>query len=1105
MLNQKSCTHVYLFLLTGIGAIFILFSITVAFAEERSFLPANSSQVLYLGGSSHLACMIRGDTVELVKLTGKKVTPGLAVISIDPETLLKEVTARTEQLMDTNLSSTSAPTNKSIERLIQQRIELVQAQLACSDFLTSFREQNSSSSVSASRSFGGLEAASIEGEVYPAVVRIMADAAWHAGKQAGSYVGMIERSNLMTGTPDPRVAATIDSIKRDLQELWKVTSRIYTIANRSSQFTLGDEDLFRKAKGYMNSISFSTKYDLKYYLSRSNVGIRIIGPQMQRLFQSQYAAFSSATARFSDTFTNFYLTARPVSGTAVVLVTGTSAAAIAATVGTAVVAAGALLGTGYMVGHIAVGALNALDQDDISFNEQEIRFKESLWPYQYQGFRVIFDCQGAYLVRYREGKKELGITDAFYKSAGYNRGTYCAMEDPNLNWIVDNGASGSSFVWENLVHGDIPDLPGSDFSVGITNFNPRDYCPPELCPSFPELPSPPPTPPSGPKLNLVFNASGSATASEGSQGTSASQKIIVQFEDSIILHKLNRVSVFKVSPSGTKIDYSSLVTLTQNDWNSLSLTFPDPGFPDGTSFDVNVKDTIINGDFIPSHATTFRLLYSEGTLIVTEYGQELCGDGADNDHDGLSDESPCVSLTQRLSEDCFSDLTGNMVYWDDDAHWAESGSSRVDAALCSADDIRLIDFIPGCRTALENGTIWGELCQNTLKEMRSALTQSPISLVAQPTVPGVSNGKAFAIADWNRDGKRDLVIARQDGAVLLSNGNNDGTFQNPISVISTPPVIDMAVGDNYFGVSNVISLLKPKTVSLLKRGGTSFVPVTRQLPEFGFNLQKIVSLDLNKDNYADFVATDPHPENPSLGGIFIGYGVQTGAGREPYFGSPQFISIPGAHQITAGDLNKDGRIDLVVSGNIGAMNGIHLLMRKNAPGNQWEPIRSFSTQGAFVNGETMNMAPLAITQGDFDGDKLLDIAVAGRNNNSESRIYILKNDGNGFSSLPTWLGNGTNPFLGEQLWPEAMLAEDINLDGKADLIISGDDGYSNSRGKLSVLLGTTSAGLISGSMVDVENGVRSIKIDHLNNDTLPDIVTLGNDITAFLTQHSASN
>jgi len=42
-----------------------------------------------------------------------------------------------------------------------------------------------------------------------------------------------------------------------------------------------------------------------------------------------------------------------------------------------------------------------------------------------------------------------------------------------------------------------------------------------------------------------------------------------------------------------------------------------------------------------------------------------------------------------------------------------------------------------------------------------------------------------AVADVNRDGKLDLVVANADGIVAVLLGNGDGTFQSPQTIATT--------------------------------------------------------------------------------------------------------------------------------------------------------------------------------------------------------------------------------------------------------------------------------------------------------------------------------
>ena len=219
------------------------------------------------------------------------------------------------------------------------------------------------------------------------------------------------------------------------------------------------------------------------------------------------------------------------------------------------------------------------------------------------------------------------------------------------------------------------------------------------------------------------------------------------------------------------------------------------------------------------------------------------------------------------------------------------------------------------------------------------------------------------IGDFNHDGKLDVATlngADSTGycncvAVLL--GNGDGTVQEPpiITSLSSPPTSGMATG--YFNsdgnldlAANEESLFTAQVEVLLGNGDGSF-SLGGSYP-VGSGPSAITVADFNGDHKPDLAVA----ENGGIGvGVLLGNGDGTFQPRVDY---P--TNFP--YWVAAADFNLDGKIDLVVA-NLDFPSGVTVL-KGNGDG-------TFQTGIYYPDGKEDRF----IAVGDFNGDHKPDIIV----------------------------------------------------------------------------------------------------------------------------------
>ena len=342
--------------------------------------------------------------------------------------------------------------------------------------------------------------------------------------------------------------------------------------------------------------------------------------------------------------------------------------------------------------------------------------------------------------------------------------------------------------------------------------------------------------------------------------------------------------------------------------------------------------------------------------------------------------------------------------------------------------------------------------------------------VFQPTTSTYTVGtgpQGVAVADLNRDGKPDAIIADASGnqiSVVLSSGSSYTVTSYSTGAGSTPTAV--AVIPNYAlsglpavavleqGSKNV-TIFKDSAAGVLTQTGTSF--------GFGVAPTSLVVADFNHDGFSDLAISYNN-------GIQVELGSATGT----------FTSGAGA---AVGD-----NIVAIAPGHFDNTGNLGLLALDQ--GSKQINIMKGNGAGGFtdVNNYSVGNMPTSVAVADFNDDGKPDFAVA---NSGDGTVSVFV--GQGSDNFTAVTSNYSKPFpAGANV--QSVVAADMNNDGYADLVVT--DGSTNTIG----ILINQGKGVSTGTAVSFNQVMQpalsgtpyGIAVGDFNRDGKPDVIVTQN-------------
>ena len=275
---------------------------------------------------------------------------------------------------------------------------------------------------------------------------------------------------------------------------------------------------------------------------------------------------------------------------------------------------------------------------------------------------------------------------------------------------------------------------------------------------------------------------------------------------------------------------------------------------------------------------------------------------------------------------------------------------------------------------------------------------------------------------------------------VLNQENNTGWYS---SHLANTPNKEVAVGIAYFdfnGDSEMDMLLKNDNTGVfefwIKNGNTyTKEDYTKGKPIQLKGTRRIVTTDINNDKYVDFVLALADDMDTTQRGLYFLKGDKDGFDLIKYSNNSNDFY----HGITTGDINKDGKTDIVISGPTYFLmgNGDFTFTKTNWPTNLLE--KGPAHLGDYFGSTCMDLI-------DLNKDGYLDLVRGFHNNESDQ-------PGNLYGkSMIINFGKSGYPYFGEKQYLETIEPNsnitldfafyDLDKDGDIDIFSNSNFNYS---------------------------------------------------------------
>jgi hypothetical protein len=381
--------------------------------------------------------------------------------------------------------------------------------------------------------------------------------------------------------------------------------------------------------------------------------------------------------------------------------------------------------------------------------------------------------------------------------------------------------------------------------------------------------------------------------------------------------------------------------------------------------------------------------------------------------------------------------------------------------------------------------------------------------------PTVSSPGTVVAGDFNGDGKLDLAISYPryspndipDGAVAIMYGNGDGTFQTPIFYDAGSWAVPgtLVAGDfNGDGILDLVYVAELSSGSLqltyLQGNGANgpFNAPVRFPVDSG--VTSLVAGDVNGDGKLDVVTSDQVlSSGTGSGGVYVILGNGDGTFQPPV----EYASAIPSLSVAAGDLNQDAKVDLALGG---SLNEFAYLLG-NGDGTFQSPFNA----GAYpIPGTTASFFGVAIGDFNHDGSRDVISLAGGTGGNADGIVLFLQGEYPVADVPPTPL-TYENQLIGTTSAPKTVTLTNTGLAPLAINFITatGDFGQTNTCGNsvaagancnINVTFTPTAYNVRNGELVISDNAPGTYQVVDMNGFGLAAAVTLSPNSLSFSNQ-----